>query len=75
MLVDKPQYIKNAEVRDKYRTRNAAKIAAQVEEVTKVKSKLQKELVPDAEEEEANASDEDDSGSGMDEESMDDIKA
>lgn len=30
LLVDKPQYIKNAEVRDKYMTRNAAKIAAQV---------------------------------------------
>merc|ERR1712146_756680 len=45
LLVDKADYIKNKEVRDKYRTRANEKLKAEVAAIESKKSKLQQELL------------------------------
>merc|ERR1711988_229777 len=61
LLVDKADYIKNKEVRDKYRTRANEKLKAEVAAIESKKSKLQQELLAGSDDEEE---DDDYSGSG-----------
>merc|ERR1711988_310358 len=71
LLVDKADYIKNKEVRDKYKTRASEKLKAEVAAIESKKTKLQQELLAasdDQDEDEDNYSE-----SGMEEEDMDDI--
>merc|ERR1712139_198625 len=70
LLVDKADYIKNKEVRDKYRTRASEKLKAEVAAIDAKKTKLQEELLAGSDDEEEDYSD-----SGMEEEQLDDIEA
>lgn len=77
LLVDKADYIKNKRIRDGYKEKKADKIKnqlAKLEEDNK-KSRLQKELIANSDEEKEDEASDDYSGSGMEEEDMDDIKA
>merc|ERR1712084_53872 len=68
LLVRRPEYI-----RDKYKEKNRASIAAQLAQLKQKKSKLQNELIPN-EDDESEVS-ESENYSDMEEENMDDIQA
>merc|ERR1712023_159447 len=73
LLVKRPEYIKNKEVRDRYKAKNEASIKAQIASLKQKKSKLQEELIPNEDDE--SEEEESDYNSDMEEENMDDIKA